>query len=84
MSKYERINKEENESTGQTESAMTKPVMPINSQDLLNDESIREKVREELEREENKEKKSVFQLLGKGVKTFGTSLKKAIKDEDLL
>lgn len=84
MSKYERLNKDESGDSGNLDSNMVKPEMPINSQDLLNDEAIRKKVKEELEREENKESKSIFQLFGKGVKTFGISLKKAIKDEDLL
>ncbi|MFB0918061.1 MAG: hypothetical protein QMB63_03200 [Clostridiaceae bacterium] len=84
MSKYERLNKDESGNSGNLDSSLVKQEMPINSQDLLNDETVREKVKEELEREENKESKSIFQLLGKGVKTFGTSLKKAIKDEDLL
>lgn len=78
MGKYERI--EHKPGIDQEEAEL--PAV-INSA-LEADEELRSKLQEELNKEKDKKPENLISLLGMGIKTFGTSLKKAVKDEDLL
>lgn len=76
MGKYERI--EHKPGSDQAEAPAV-----VNSA-LEADEEVRSKLQDELNKEKDKKPENLISLLGKGIKTFGKSLKKAVKDEDLL
>lgn len=78
MGKYERIEHK----PGSDQAKVEAPAV-VNSA-LEADEEVRSKLQEELNKEKDKKPENLISLLGKGIKTFGKSLKKAVKDEDLL